>query len=253
VEHQVSDDIHKFIKDKIGRLAKRREYPPQLQSFVEKRFHELAKGTFLWIGIAAKELKRLEPGEVKASLEPFQPSLNILYERILLQIPVGKRLNAIQILRWITVAKRPLTTLEIGTIKNIQPDESLGLTCDMLVAEQANTCGQLLVLSRTETGRKAELIHQSAKDSLSSEDLRHHPTLSSFHVEYVVANSYIADYCLNHLSDCFLRTEGMGLRPEQHLGASEQNIGKYPFMSYASPIGLNMFWTVAPSYVMRKR
>ncbi|MCJ1398835.1 hypothetical protein MMC11_002036 [Xylographa trunciseda] len=112
---EVNDDIHRFIEEKVNGLSRHRNYPEPLRVHVKEVFHNRAQGTFLWVGIVAKALKKYKASEVENALDYFPPGLDELYARMLLQIDVGRQEIAARILRWVVMAVRPLTLSELST------------------------------------------------------------------------------------------------------------------------------------------
>jgi len=82
----VSDDIHRFIEFKVDRLSTDKRYPKALHDHVKGVFLDRAKGTFLWVGIVAEELRKYKATEVETALSHFPSGLEKLYARMLLQI-----------------------------------------------------------------------------------------------------------------------------------------------------------------------
>ncbi|KAJ9654853.1 hypothetical protein H2201_008927 [Coniosporium apollinis] len=146
-DRDVNSDIGKFIITKVGELSRYRNYPPELRSHVEKIFHKRAEGTFLWVGIVAKELERYTCDEVKSALDHFPPGLDELYGRMLLQIPSRRRETTAKILRWVVIAVRPLTLLELSTAIGITAEASSGLSCEEVMRAQVRNCGHLLTIT----------------------------------------------------------------------------------------------------------
>jgi ankyrin repeat domain-containing protein 50 len=81
---------------------------------VKEVFLNRAKGTLLWIGIVANELRKYKATETERALNLFPSGLEESYARMLLQIDVDRRETAAQILRWVVMAVRPLTLSELS-------------------------------------------------------------------------------------------------------------------------------------------
>lgn len=94
---------------KVSELAECRTYPALLSACVKDVFRKIAQGAFLWVGLVAKELKKYKFTEVNGMLEQFPPGLDGLYARMLLQIGNSRREFAAKTLKWVVMAKRPLT------------------------------------------------------------------------------------------------------------------------------------------------
>ncbi|RDW63663.1 hypothetical protein BP6252_11208 [Coleophoma cylindrospora] len=103
-EFEVHNDIRHFIKVKVDELSILRQYPVPLQKRVNQVLQDSAQGTFLRVGIVAKELRKYRVTEVEKALDCFPPGLDELYARILLQIDIDRRETAAKILLWVVMA-----------------------------------------------------------------------------------------------------------------------------------------------------
>ena len=161
----VSDAVNAFIEAKVNELAKQKRYSTGLDLFVKDYLLQNADGTFLWVALVCKELKRVLPIRTKATLQKFPSGLEPLYERMLGRIssqddeenaPICNR-----ILRSLTLAFRPLSLEELVVFADL-PEE---VHQDPKSSEQlVDLCGSFL------TTRQATVyfVHQSAKDYFST-------------------------------------------------------------------------------------
>ena len=164
---EISHDIHLFIEDKINELSELRQYPDQLCAHVKSVFRKRAQGTFLWIGIVAQELSGYLATEVEEALKTFPSGLEPLFARMLHQIRPERRQTIAQILRWVVMAARPLTVLELSiAVKQPNHDNNHGRTVrfsrEEVMRDQILNCGFLLSITKG----KVKLVHQSVKDYL---------------------------------------------------------------------------------------
>jgi hypothetical protein len=83
---EVNNDIHIFIEVKVNELSGYQNYPNPLSERVKEVFQNRAQGTFLWVGIVARELREIKATQVERALEDFPAGLKGLYARMLLQI-----------------------------------------------------------------------------------------------------------------------------------------------------------------------
>jgi NACHT domain len=113
-DDEINSDIHWFIKIKVKELSRYRQCPESLHVHVKEVFLNRAKGTFLWIGIVANELRKDKATETERALNLFPSGLEELYARMLLQIDVDRRETAANILCWVVMAVRPLTLSELS-------------------------------------------------------------------------------------------------------------------------------------------
>lgn len=83
---EVNDDIHQFIEMKVNELSAYRRYPEPLRILVKEALRKGAQGTFLWVTIVVKALRKYRATEVENSLELFPSGMEDLYAHMLLQI-----------------------------------------------------------------------------------------------------------------------------------------------------------------------
>ena len=220
---EINKDITCFIDAKLDSIFSDKKYPQSTQEKVKDIFRKRAQGTFLWIGIAAKTLEEYDAIEFEKALERLPPGLDELYARILLGIKVNHRQIAARILRWVVMAIRPLTLLELSAViePNIEPPP--GFTREDVTRTQVSYCGCFLMVK----GSEVNLIHQSAKDYLLQKDRNSNPELRDFYIEVKAGNHEIAGKCLQCLEDNLLASGGIDLEGNiSHLEA-------FPFLSYA--------------------
>ena len=225
---EINKDIDLFIKEKVKKLSKNRQFSEELCVHVENVFRKRAQGTFLWIGIVAQALRKYKATEVEKALDSFPPGLDQLYARILLQIDPGRREIAARILRWVVMAVRPLTLSELSiAIETTVEPSIVAFNRDERIRDQVSYCGNFLITKEDEVG----LIHQSAKDYLLRKNWGSNPELEVFGVKEEVANLEIARKCMDYLQSGALENRepkpGPLLRNPDHLRA-------FPLLSYAA-------------------
>ena len=129
---------------------------------VADELHKRADGTFLWVALVCKILESTRHYRAIKTLEKTPSELTKLYGWMLDQI---KQLEDEDpdfckcLLSVMTLAYRPLRLSELATLANLPPDIPL--------IEIINTCASFL----TVRDGTVYLIHQSAKDYLSSKDV----------------------------------------------------------------------------------
>ena len=220
---EVNDDIRQFIETRVDELSASRKYPEPLGIRVKEVFQDRAQGTFLWIGIVAKALKKYKATEVKKALDLFPSGLDELYARILLQIDHGRREIAAKILRWVVMAVRPLTFSELSVAIETTDRSSDTFSGDEIIRDQVSCCGDFLIIN----GDKINLIHQSAKDYLLRKSCDSNPELEFFRVKEEVSNLEIARKCFHYLQNGAL-ADG-----EVDLEKNASHLEAFPLLSYA--------------------
>ena len=181
---EVHDDIHAYLEYEVSLSSK------LSNAFIRSRIMRIlnirSKGMFLWVVLMFEELESkhavMEIEDVLAN--PLLPDLNEVYERILLRL--NRNLKTSQqrlcrnVLKWITLAKRPLRISEIEDA--LQLDYSIE-THDILLIDPTYTlqeiqmvCGSLVTLR----GQSIHLIHISTRDFLLTRTDSTQPTAHFF-------------------------------------------------------------------------
>ncbi|OBT40534.1 hypothetical protein VE00_08988 [Pseudogymnoascus sp. WSF 3629] len=192
---EVNNDIHRFIEVKVDELSTYRQYPEPLRVHVKEVFRYRAQGTFLWVGIVAKELRKYKATEIEIALDLFPSGLEELYAHMLLQIDDNRRETAAKILRWVVMAVRPLTLSELSAAIETAVVPSAMFSCDEVMRHQVSYCGYFLTIKEDEV----KLTHQSAKDYLLRKSRDSNPELENFRVKEDMGNLEIARKCLDYL------------------------------------------------------
>jgi hypothetical protein len=194
---EVNNDIHRFVEVKVDELSAYRRYPELLRVRVKEVFQNRAQGTFLWVGIVARALRKYKATEVEKALDLFPSGLEELYARMLLQIDDNRRETAAKILRWVVMAVRPLTLSELSAAIETAVMPSATFNCVEVMRDQVLHCGYFLTINKDEVG----LIHQSAQDYLLRKTLDSNPELEVFRVKEEVGNLEITRKCLDYLQN----------------------------------------------------
>lgn len=159
---RVKQAVDKYIVFKVAYLAGIKKYREDLRRDVETYLIEKAEGTFLWVALVCKELRKIKvTRNTMVTLGKFPASLESLYERMMEQIEGNETkedvLDCIGILCFVTAALRPVSTFEIGYLANVSDN----LANDPQSAEQlVGLCGSFLFIRDD----YIYFIHQSAKD-----------------------------------------------------------------------------------------
>jgi len=184
---EINNDIHQFTEARVDELSVYGQYPKFLRVHVKTVFKDRAQGTFLWVVLAAKALKKYKVTEIKSILDQFPSGLDNLYARILLQIDINRRALAVKILLWVVIATRPLTLTELDTAVGINTEFADGFGLAQVTRNQVLYCGSFLSIETDEVN----LIHQSAKDYLLRKTPDSNLELEVFRVKEEIVNLYI--------------------------------------------------------------
>ena len=230
-DSEIESDIHRFIEVKVNELSKYRRYPEPLRVHVKDVFLDRAKGTFLWVGIVANELRNCRISEVENFLDLIPSGLEGLYARMLLQINDRQRETAAKILSWVVMAVRPLTLSELSAAIGPSIRPSVGLSGDEAIRDQVAFCGYFLTIKEDKVG----LIHQSAKDYLLRKTPDSNRELEFFRIEEEKVNLEIARKCLAYLQNGALADGAVVL--EHRFGGPVKDVSRlnaFPLLSYAT-------------------
>jgi hypothetical protein len=156
----LSEAVGIFIDHRVEQLAKRKGYSSDRKESVRKHLHYNANDTFLWVALVCQELEKRPRWQAEKSWETLPPGLNGLYERMLKQIGTQSDPDLCRdVLATISLAKRPLTTVELSAL--LLPREGLGLE-DLY--EVIDSCGSFLTMTRRDGTGTVHYVHQSATD-----------------------------------------------------------------------------------------
>lgn len=167
-----------------------------------------SKGMFLWVALMIKELDLCTVEEIDHTLDRLPDGLNEVYERILTRLhdslKPSRKTFCCRLLKWITLAKRPLRLTEVGEALRLQYAAAIdsGYTQHLLCStrELELVCGSLVTVK----DGIIQLIHLSTKESLIDEkrasDLRQ--DLHAFFVRTQDDSALLSGICVRYLSTC---------------------------------------------------
>ena len=171
---------------------------------IKSALTEKAGGTFLYVSLVLHDLKKATiTSQVIQKLKELPSDLNKMYDRILSNVDVDCVEVAKFILRWVAVARRPLTIDEFAMArafgtgvweKNTMPPE------DVLdeMKDGYKCCEPLVYMDAA--ANTINLVHQSAKDYLVGIYLQTNVDLSQYHIVLDRANLLIFRTCWKYLS-----------------------------------------------------
>ena len=226
-DREVNSDLQRFITIKVNELSAEKSYSNGLRASVERALLERAKGTFLWVGFVIGELRKMAPAEVEDSLNHLPIGLKGMYDRMLLQIREERRHIAASILRWVTMAVRPLTLTELSSATGVRPVANLDI--DEVMRDHIRFCGYLLTI----TGNDVGLVHQSVKDYLLRNCPDLDPLLEFFRVKKEATNSEIARICFTYLCGGALANGPVQLVERYNMAVDKSKLQAFPLLSYS--------------------
>ena len=183
---RVNHDLHKFINTKVDELSAIKGYTSALKEDIRCALLEKAGGTFLYVSLVLHDLRKTKiASQVTQKLRDLPADLYKIYDRIVSLIDKDCEKMAKLVLRWVVVARRPLTIVELAEVCALESDEYEENTIpqeDLLdrLQDVYKCCEPLVsVDTRNDT---INFVHQSAKDYLLGNYLRGNVDLSQYHV-----------------------------------------------------------------------
>lgn len=166
-EASISDAVDTYIKHSISRLELVRD-DIALQDDLAKAMRQKVNGTFLWVSLVIKELEQVESWDALQVIDEIPSDLKDVYAHMLEQILQLKRGNhryCIQLLSTACATYRPLSLSELGFLSDLPRgiSEKPGA-----VRRVVTMCGSFLTIR----DENVYLVHQTAKDYLSTEALQ---------------------------------------------------------------------------------
>ena len=202
---KVNTDLSKFIDVKVKELATTKKlWPAGLFQEIKETLQNEARGTFLWASLVLVDIRNVKiASKVRKRLKTLPNSLRDIYDGILRNIEKDCIQDAILLLRWVVVAKRPLTVSELAMIRVLadQDRDNCNFPTTAVLAEYADgfkCCEPLLY--RDATTDTINLIHQSAKDYLLNQDLQINSSLSQFYIDSNATHLLIFQTCWDYLN-----------------------------------------------------
>jgi hypothetical protein len=201
----IETSVAKYIDIKVNELSKAKGYGSQLELSVRKILREKAQGTFLWVALACRELRRTAVRSIHTIplLNKLPVGLSLLYTRIYDEV-MGNEYEdvakyTVEILRAVVLATRPLSIGELAIVAGLPTDIQKEL---QLAEEYVEQCGSFLSILRNDTSIRGKgsdtvhLVHHSAKDFLLFQ--RHEELFSP---ACILEHERIALRCLRYLDN----------------------------------------------------
>ena len=181
---------------------------PRVRHRIIRILNIRSKGMFLWVALMVKELELQSTiEELEDALDSLPEGLNEVYERILTRLHdslmPSRKTFCCRLLKWITLAKRPLQLTEVGEALKLQYATAIddsGRNQHLLCSarELESVCGSLVTVK----DGTIQLIHLSTKEFLLNPTrtsfLRQE--LQAFFVEVEEDSALLSGICVMHLS-----------------------------------------------------
>lgn len=161
----VSKAVDTFIDIKVNELTSKKKYNSELQLFIKDYLLRKAEGTFLWVALVCKELKRVSQARARFILKRFPAGLQPLYTQMMKRVESEEDSEDVEFCKKLlcsaTLASRPLSLTELAILADLpdshRDEESIK---DLIIR-----CGSFLIVRQ----KTIYFVHQSAKDYFSSD------------------------------------------------------------------------------------
>src|ERR1700761_2722419 len=163
---------------------------------------------FRWVFCQLDALRQCLPSSLRRTLSELPESLDVTYERIVMDIKKGNRDDAYRMLQCLAVAIRPLTVAELAELLAFDFDATNGGIPKLNSKwrwedhEQAviSTCSSLITIVPVDDSQVIQFSHFSVKEFWMSDRLATLPKdISWYHIVPESANTLIARACLSVL------------------------------------------------------
>ena len=214
-DEKVVGDIELFVSARVRELSRIEGFNDGFRASVQTALLKRAEGTFLWVGFAMHELSQKQTcTEIWEALEDLPSGLPAIYSRMLLRIPAERREVSRAVLRWVTMAARPLQLRELAAAVGVQTTPRM--TVEQVAHDAVALCGPLLKVHEQEVS----LVHQSARDYLLRTERDNDAVLETFRLNLESAHLELARKCLNCIAQSDLQHTVIDLDAELDSQAS---------------------------------
>ncbi|KAJ6027938.1 hypothetical protein N7540_003514 [Penicillium herquei] len=190
---EITNDLRAMIQDKVQDLAKRKKYPDSVRQKVSQILEEKAEGTFLWVGIACRDLHGVPSRRAVEILLAKPRGLYPLYRNLLsAAVEANNSHDDSQLKRLlmiVTFALRPLKVVEIAEACRLYLDEDIR-TRLQFTEEVIESCHFLIVIDKS----YVRLLHRSVQDFLMTE-MDDFTAVKSNHILSYRCIELISQYC----------------------------------------------------------
>ncbi|RBQ71331.1 hypothetical protein FVER14953_13197 [Fusarium verticillioides] len=209
-----SDDINLFVRQRLSQDSRWNDLGPHVHRDIESVFRNKSEGMFQWAALQVKQLSQAaswNESSLKSHLSGAPKGLDALYAIIWHQIEEKsqyERQQAKNAIQWVLCALKPLQTVDLSTMMQINPESNvIGPIEKLSDREIQSICGNLLILDKQ--------LHVWRFCHLSA-------------LEYIEKNHYSLAEAHYHASVCSLKFLQRGLRPNSLLsrnGSPSQEYG----------------------------
>ncbi|GIC84360.1 uncharacterized protein Aud_000176 [Aspergillus udagawae] len=131
----VTTDLKTMIQERVAWLSRQNNYPRPLMTEISQILEQRAEGTFLWVGIACGELRRVQARKAVKTLQHLPKGLYFLYQKLfdtaITQSDEDDKPLILKLVRFVAIAQRPFTIPELFEACELHPDDDEASHCFM--------------------------------------------------------------------------------------------------------------------------
>ena len=218
--------------DKVSASFSRNKGPSkETTEVVTKALRDGEDRSFLWVTLAAEKLMGMKQTQVKEYVTQMPESVEGLHIQRLLEVPSRQRPHVSAILKWVALAVRPLSILELTKAVKYSLKTSFSTKT---LRKALGVCNGLVQAQ----GKLVILAHQSVQELLFREPspLKQNEELKDFVFERSDAHSELANTCVSYLQQSanLEKSRRVRLKPTDKLNREDTAfLRKHPFLEYA--------------------
>jgi hypothetical protein len=159
----VTTDLKTMIQEKVAWLSRQNNYPRSLMTEISQILEQRAEGTFLWVGIACDELRRVQARKAVKTLQHLPQGLYSLYQKLFdtatTQCDEDDKPVILKLVCFVAIAQRPFTIPELSEACELHPDDDEASRI-LFTRELIDSCGFIIVAE----DEGVRLLHESVRD-----------------------------------------------------------------------------------------
>lgn len=230
-----ASDLRRFIDVKVERVstscAGDKTPSRETTQVISQVLDQGIDRSFLWVTLMAEKLTSMKQSQVKKYAKRLPESVEEIHIQNLLEIPPRQRAQVSAIMKWVTSAVRPVSTLELT--KAVKYLLKTSFTKKAL-KKALILCRGLVQVQ----GKQVILTDQSVRELLFREQspLREYKELKDFVFERSDIHSELANTCVAYLQESanLEKSRRVRLKPGDKLKQEDATfLRKHPFLEYA--------------------
>ena len=227
--------LEHFTEAKINKistgLTDNKEVTEETSHIITKALGDAKPRSVLWVSLMAEKLLSMTSAQVEKYVVDIPKSVEGMHIRTLLGIPSGQRAHVSVILKWVCLAARPLSTLELT--KAVKYDSRTSFSKKNLKKALSHCSGLI-----DQQDKKVTLAHQSVREVLfgNPSPLQQYKALKCFSFDRADAHSELTNACISYLQQSANMEKSRRVRlqdSDKLKGDNKTFINKHPFLEYA--------------------